>query len=133
MLRRMTGVRERWELPREEGNVTMTELWTFRIVEFDRPPQVAGFDVEASDGHVGKVDEATYETGGSYIVVDTGFWIFGKKRMIPARAVERIDADNKTLHVSLTKDAIKRAPDYEEARRNEAEFREQHSEYYGPL
>jgi hypothetical protein len=31
----------------------------------------AGFTVEAIDGDIGKVDEATYDVGGSYIVVDT--------------------------------------------------------------
>ena len=64
----------------------MNELWTY--VEFDvvepRALDLTGWDVEAQDGHLGKIDEATYEVGRSYIVVDTGFWIFGKKRMIPA-------------------------------------------------
>ena len=46
-------------------------------------PDLTGWDVEATDGHIGKVDEATYEDASSCLVVDTGFWIFGKKRMIP--------------------------------------------------
>ena len=40
---------------------------------------VAGYSVEALDGGIGKVDEATYDVGSSYIVVDTGPWILGKK------------------------------------------------------
>ncbi|MBD0291736.1 MAG: PRC-barrel domain containing protein, partial [Thermoleophilia bacterium] len=45
---------------------------------------VVGFSVEATDGGIGKVDEATYDVGQSYLVVDTGPWIFGKKVLLPA-------------------------------------------------
>ena len=65
-------------------------------------PDLTGFDVEATDGKIGKVDEATYETDASTLVVDTGFWIFGKKRMIPAGVVESIDTDDKTVVVRMT-------------------------------
>ncbi|HEX6421518.1 MAG TPA: hypothetical protein VFZ77_23645 [Acidimicrobiales bacterium] len=113
----------------------MAELWTFRIVEFDTrggvAPDLAGFDVEAQDGHIGKVDEATYETGASCVVVDTGWWIFGKKRMIPAGVIERIDRDERKIHVGLSKDEIKDAPDYDAAQREVAAYRDQHSDYYG--
>ena len=67
------------------------------------------YAVEATDGHIGKVDEASYEAGSSCVVVDTGFWIFGK-RMLPAGVIERIDPEGRKLYVSLTKDDIKEAP-----------------------
>ena len=76
-------------------------------------PDVTGYDVEATDGHIGKVDEATNEPQSSCLVVDTGFWIFGKKRMIPAGVVQRIDPDEKKVFVGMTKDQIKDAPDYD--------------------
>ena len=65
------------------------------------PPEIVGFAVEASDGHIGKVDEASTEPGSSCVVVDTGFWIFGKKRMIPAAMVDRIDRDDEKVYLSL--------------------------------
>jgi hypothetical protein len=116
----------------------MTELWTFQIVEIQTPgaatptvpPDIAGYDVEAADGHIGKIDEATYESGSSCMVVDTGFWIFGKKRMIPAGIIERLDPDERKVYVSLTKDEIKQAPDFEEARREEEAYRQELSDYY---
>ena len=55
-------------------NVT-TSVWTYRegIVEPGVSPRnVVGYGVEASDGSIGKVDEATFEVGSSYLVVDTG-------------------------------------------------------------
>jgi hypothetical protein len=65
------------------------EIWTFTVAT---PPNVdlTGFKVEARDGSIGKVDEATHEAGGSFIVVDTGPWIFGKKVMIPAGVIRDI-------------------------------------------
>ena len=106
----------------------MTELWTFEIVE---PVDVSGFEVEATDGGIGKVDEATYEAGSGCVIVDTGFWIFGKKRMIPAGAISEIDLENRKLRVDMTKDQIKDAPDYDEAKRHDEEYRRRHSEHYG--
>ena len=43
-----------------------------------------GYDVEATDGSIGKIGAATNDASSCYVVVDTGFWIFGKKRLIPA-------------------------------------------------
>ena len=52
--------------------------------------EIAGYSVEAIDGGIGKVDEATYDVGSSYIVVDTGPWIFGKKVLLPAGVIDRV-------------------------------------------
>jgi hypothetical protein len=109
----------------------MTELWTFEMIDVVEPIDVTGFEVEASDGSIGKIDEATYEAGAGFVVVDTGFWIFGKKRMIPGGAITEIDLDNETVRVNMTKEQIKSAPDYDPDRRDDADFRDTHSSYYG--
>ena len=113
----------------------MTELWTFETFETEAMSgrfDLTGWAVEAEDGHLGKVDEATYDVGRSYVVVDTGFWIFGKKRMIPAGAIRRIDPDTKTVYVAQTKEQVKQAPDYEEVARNRGdEYMQRHTDYYG--
>ena len=90
-------------------------IWTYReglagTVGAER--DVTGYSVEAADGSIGKVDKASNEAGRGFLVVDTGFWIFGKKRMIPAGVVTRIDHDNRRIDVTMTKDQIKQAPDY---------------------
>ena len=97
-------------------------------------PDVTGYDVEATDGHIGKVDEATNEPQSSCLVVDTGFWIFGKKRMIPAGVVQRIDPDEKKVFVGMTKDQIKDAPDYDADRHatDKSGYHEEVGNYYGP-
>jgi hypothetical protein len=112
----------------------MKELWTFDDFEVEGVPSqldLTGWDVEAQDDHIGKVDSATYDVGRSYIVVDTGFWIFGKKRMIPAGSIHRIDPERKQVFVELTKDQVKQAPDYEDMGFDDEQFRQRHSDYYG--
>ena len=74
---------------------------------------LVGFGVEATDGHIGKIDEAGNEIGRSHVVVDTGFWIFGKKRLIPAGVIERVDTTEGKVYVSMTKDQVKDAPDFD--------------------
>jgi hypothetical protein len=110
----------------------MTDLYTYRVDVFAAEPiDLTGFDVEASDGHIGKVDEATLDAGGSYLVVDTGFWIFGKKRMIPAAVVTRVDPDSKNVYLAMTKDNVKSAPDFDAAR-TATELRTEQEDYYRP-
>jgi hypothetical protein len=110
------------------------EMWTYGI---EKPGMdlstvdLTGFKVEAADGSIGKVDEATYEATGSFIVVDTGPWIFGKRVMLPAGIVRDIDLDTETIFVNLTKDEIKNAPEFDEDTYRDQNYRNQLGEYYG--
>ena len=49
----------------------MTDVWTYRTGLGDTT-DLEGFDVHATDGDIGNIDEATYDVGASYVVVDTG-------------------------------------------------------------
>ena len=83
-----------------------------RIAEIStRSTNLEGFEVAALDGDIGKIDDATYDVGSSYIVVDTGPWIFGKKVLIPAATVVRVDLDSRKVFLMLTKDQIKDSPE----------------------
>jgi len=106
-----------------------TELWTYpeTLGRLD----VTGFDVEAQDGSIGKVEEVTFETGESYIVVDTGPWIFGKKALLPAGVIERVDRDDEKVYVDRTKDEIKQAPEFDEDAYREEDYRSAVGGYYG--
>jgi hypothetical protein len=104
------------------------EIWTFRAATTN--VDLTGFKVEARDGSIGKVDEATYEAGGSFIVVDTGKWIFGKKVMIPAGTIRDIDLDTETVFVDRTKDEIKNAPEFDEKTYREESYRNDLGGYY---
>lgn len=93
----------------------MTDLWSYRADMTMTDVDLAGYDVETKDGHIGKVDAADWEVGSSHLVVDTGFWIFGKKRVIPAGVVSRVDHDARTVFVNMTKEDVKSAPDWDES------------------
>ena len=87
------------------------DIWTYEI-DVTEPMDVSGFHVEAIDGRIGKVDEATYEVGSSYLVVDTGPWIFGRKVVIPAGTITQLDIPNELIGLNLTKDQIKDSPEF---------------------
>jgi hypothetical protein len=106
------------------------DLWTYSTMETSRQLDLTGFDVEATDGSVGKIDEATYEAGRSALVVDTGFWIFGKKRVLPAGVINRIDTDDRKVFVRMSKEQIKNAPDWDSETWKTGQYRTSLDEYY---
>ena len=92
----------------------MDDLWKYRDTAWSEGDSVVGYDVEATDGSIGTVDEATAETDRGHVVVDTGRWIFGTKRLIPAGLVHAVDHDAQAVRVALSKDQVRSAPDFEE-------------------
>jgi hypothetical protein len=110
-----------------------TNVWTYReALRSDAQRDIVGYDVVATDDEIGKIDRATTETSRDYLVVDTGFWIFGKKRLIPAGVVTRIDHSNGEVHVAMSKDEIKQAPDFDESMTAYDEaYYDKYGSYYG--
>jgi len=112
------------------------DVWTYRekssLGSDLASTAITGFEVEAIDGSIGKVDQATYEVGSSYIVVDTGPWIFGKKVMLPAGVVQRVDGAEERVFVNRTKDEIKNAPEFDESMLTDDSYRGRLGSYYGP-
>ena len=106
-----------------------TEIWAYSGQGWNQTDDIDGYKVEAIDGSIGKVDRATYDVGGSYIVVDTGPWIFGKKVLLPAGVLERIDRGDERVYVNRTKDQIKDAPEYDESRFDDT-YRNEIGTYY---
>ena len=108
-----------------------TALWSYNE-SLDRPKTLDGFVVVALDGDIGKIDEATYDVGASSIVVETGPWIFGRKVMIPAKAIARLDIPDEKVYLRLKKDQIKDSPEFDESMDPDRR-REQIGAYYGPI
>ena len=114
----------------KQPDITVLELWSFSepgLASID----LTGYSVEAVDGSIGKVAEASKEVGACYIVVDTGPWIFGKKVLLPAGVVTRVDADGETVYVDRTKDEIKDAPPFDESTQPGELYRTELGDYYG--
>ena len=112
----------------------MDNTWTYREGIDVTSSAPVGYDVEASDGHIGKIDELSTQAGGEYLVVDTGFWIFGKKRLIPAGIVRQINPDTHTVFLSMTKDQVKDAPDWDSRwSDDDGDSRDRYTNYYQPF
>ena len=115
----------------------MTDVWTYRNqnqLGYDPASgrDLTGYNVEALDGSIGKIDEANNDVSASYLIVDTGPWIFGKKVMLPAGVVQRVDEDDEKVWVNRTKDEIKNAPEFDESTFSDPGYRDSVGSYYGP-
>ena len=109
--------------------MSQASIWTFRETAWMQR-DLAGYSVEALDGSIGKIDEASNDVGVGYVVVDTGPWIFGKKVMLPAGVIREVDPDTETVFVNRTKDQIKNAPEFDEERYHNEAYRSDLGAYY---
>jgi hypothetical protein len=107
------------------------DLWNFGD-DLERSSDLEGFGVAALDGDIGKIDDATYDVGASFIVVDTGPWIFGRKVLIPAKAIVRVDIPNEKVFLRLKKQQIEDAPELPDVQGSDRD-RELIGAYYGPI
>jgi len=110
------------------------DAWTYRdtSARTAQSADIVGYEVHATDGHIGKVDRASYDVGASQIVVDTGPWIFGRKVLLPAGTIDRVDDAEERVYVGLSKDQIKASPELDEGTDwEDPAYRERVSGYYG--
>jgi hypothetical protein len=106
-----------------------TDIWTYKEQTW-AAEDLTGYGVEAVDGGIGKIDEASTEVGAAYIVVDTGPWIFGKKVLLPAGVISRVERGDETVYVNRTKDQIKNAPEFDESNYGDESYRRSLGSYY---
>jgi hypothetical protein len=112
---------------------TSWDAWNYRDSATRDPgsASLVGYSVHATDGDIGKVDETSDQVGASRIVVDTGPWIFGRKVILPAGTVQRVDDADQKVYVDLTKDQIKNSPELDESTTaDDAAYRDRLGTYY---
>jgi hypothetical protein len=112
------------------------DIWVYREQGLGHDPaggrDLTGYRIEALDGSIGKIDESSNAVGQSYVIVDTGPWIFGKKVMLPAGVIQRVDEEEAKVWVDRTKDQIKNAPEFDESMLSDSGYRDELGTYYGP-
>ncbi|WP_434742050.1 PRC-barrel domain-containing protein [Micromonospora sp. SH-82] len=94
------------------------------------PLDLSGYRVEATDGRVGSIDEATNDVDASYLVVDTGPWIFGRQVLLPAGTVSRVDHLDRIVHVDRSREQIKDSPGVDPTQLRAQEHRDQVGTYF---
>jgi hypothetical protein len=94
--------------------------------------EVKGYRIHTSDGEIGHVDDFLMddETWSiRYLVVDTGGWLPGKQVLIAPLWATAVSWDEQAVTVDLTRDQIKRAPEYDPRRLGRDEEQLLHRHY----
>jgi hypothetical protein len=64
---------------------------------------LAGYRVDTTDGHLGRVDRHSDYVDERHLVVDTGIWVFGREISLPMSAVASVDERHRTVTLALSK------------------------------
>ncbi|MDZ8031935.1 MAG: DUF2382 domain-containing protein [Nostoc sp. DedQUE08] len=86
-----------------------------------------GVYVQGTDEKIGTVNDAVLDDQGAfrYLIVDIGFWIFGKKILLPV-GKSRIDSTaNRVYVVGITREQAENLPEYQEHTTLDYDYEEQ--------
>lgn len=94
---------------------------------------VTGYGLHAADGHVGHVRDYIVDDGWNirYLVVDTGIWLPGRKVLISPHWIESVNWDTAEVFVDLTREAIKRSPEYDPDHAVSEDYESELYDHYG--
>ncbi|MEP7115141.1 MAG: PRC-barrel domain-containing protein [Ilumatobacteraceae bacterium] len=104
------------------------DIWTFPPTA-DSMWFLIGYQVLAVDGRVGKIDANSLQADSSYIVIDTGWWIFERKRLIPAGFITSISGTEGKIYLAMTKRDVRAAPAYKPIEHSSESGR--YNDFYG--
>jgi len=85
-------------------------LWSFAQGMLSSDESIKDFQVEASDGHAGKVSWASYAPGESYLVVSHLHHLHEVHHVVPAGAVEKISTSERKVWLRLNLAQVEEAP-----------------------
>jgi hypothetical protein len=115
----------------KEERVTL-ELWGFRVGVGGEGADLSGMGVHAVDGGLGKVQEVVERGSRTFLVIDTGPWIFGKTIKLPAGLVSGVDPEQGIVFVDRPKDEVKSAPEQEGDLLDETAHEDALTRHYAP-
>jgi uncharacterized protein YrrD len=76
--------------------------------------EVTGYHVRATDGEIGHVDDFVIDPGTwsiAHLLLDTSNWIGGKSVLIAPASIQKISWSDRTVAVSLSRNAVGRSPE----------------------
>ena len=112
--------------------MTNFDPWNYRPdAGWSAQYDLVGYHVEATDGSIGKIDESSHAMDDSFLVIDTGPWIFGRKVLLPAGTVTRLDHEERKVYVDRTKEQIKSSPEFDRSGYTDPAYRDKIGGYYG--
>jgi len=95
---------------------------------------VSGYHIKASDGEIGHVEDFLIDDIDwviRYVVVDTRNWLPGGKVILAPDWLDSFDWDASRATTSLSKDALKKAPEYNPRDPINRDFEGRLYDYYG--
>lgn len=93
-----------------------------------------GYRLDSKDGEIGSVHDVYFDCHDwtvRYLIVNTGSWLLGKEVLISPHALGRIDVSEESIHVDLTREKIKNAPDIDTQRPVSRQQEITYYDYYG--
>jgi uncharacterized protein (TIGR02271 family) len=115
--------------------VKLTDAYPNYQQEIFGGDDIKGYDVYTNtNDKIGGVYDALIDESGRfrYLVIDTGFWIFGKKVLVPVGRV-RMDYDRNRVYVEgLTKEQAENLPEYHDNMTVDYNYEERVRNIYRP-
>ncbi len=96
--------------------------------------EVASYHIAATDGEIGHVADFIVEDDSwtiRYLAIDTRNWLPGRKVIVSPQWIAAIDWAQARVHVNLSRDGVKRSPEYDSSRLISREYETQLHEHYG--
>lgn len=114
----------------------------YKLEEFDENysdafggDDIKSYDVYSTidDDKIGSVKNIMVDETGRfrYLVVDTGFWIFGKKVLLPVGRTRIDTGDRRVYAVGLTKEQVQDLPEFDEDLKLDRDYEERVTGVYG--
>src|SRR5262245_4161325 len=97
-------------------------------------PEVSGYYIQAADGDIGHVedfllDDRTWAI--RYMIADTRNWLPGRKVLVAPEWITFVSWTDSTVHVSMTREQVRRSPEYDPGRPIEPDEERRLSDHYG--
>ncbi|MDA3852654.1 MAG: PRC-barrel domain-containing protein [Bacteroidales bacterium] len=95
--------------------------------------EVNGYNLQANDGEIGHVkgfiiDEDSWAI--RYLIIDTKNWWPGKHVLVSPQWIERVSWDESKVYVNLSREIIKKSPEYNDASLLSREYEIQLHQHY---
>ena len=95
---------------------------------------VKGYRLHAADGPIGRVADYIISDAQwriRYLVADTGLWLPGRKVLLSPHWIERVDWDMSEVYIDLTREAIRKSPEFDQAQPVSADYESSLYDHYG--
>lgn len=96
--------------------------------------EVTGYYIVAKDGEIGHVEDFLLDPETwvlRYLEVDTRNWWPGRKTLVSPHAIKGIDYVEEVVHLDLTRDEIRNAPEYDPSKTIDRSYEDAYYGYYG--